>query len=377
MRFQLSITIIVFILCVITTQSTSKYEGVSWNEKRNLWQTEFDINGKVRKFYFNNEFDAVKKLNQMWDKMRIPPQNPKICELPNQQVPKKTSQYNGVYWYKDKNKWYALLQYNQKRYHGGYFDNEKDAAMKVNLLCDKYEMTRKNPMIDINADLIQQVLKNQTSIYTGVCWHKDAKKWQARLMHNKKVFYIGLFDNEEQAAMQMNLFCDKNGIERKNPMIEIEPDAIHQVCKTSKYTGVCWNKDHKKWQAQLKHNNKSYYGRYFDNEEHADMSVNLLCDKYEIARKNPVIDIKEDVIQQVNKDIKIEDKNIFDGFKDECKNRFIKSNDEESHVTTASGKSQKRKRKQKEEPIMDDVVEEKLEITTPNTNDLLEKIQKY
>jgi maltooligosyltrehalose synthase len=72
-----------------------------------------------------------------------------------------------------------------------------------------------------------------------------------------------------------------------------------EVSQTSKYTGVSWHKDNKKWQAQLKHNKKSYYGRYFDNEEHAAMTVNLLCDKYEIARKNPMINIKADVIQQV------------------------------------------------------------------------------
>ena len=48
-------------------------------------------------------------------------------------------------------------------------------------------------------------------------------------MHNKKLYYSGLFDHEEQAAMQVNLLCDKNGIERKNPMIIIEPDAIQQV----------------------------------------------------------------------------------------------------------------------------------------------------
>ena len=67
-------------------QSTSKYEGVSWNEKRNLWQAEFYINGKKQKSYFENEFDAAKKLNKLCEKMGIFPQNPEICEKPNQQV---------------------------------------------------------------------------------------------------------------------------------------------------------------------------------------------------------------------------------------------------------------------------------------------------
>ena len=69
-----------------TTQLASKYEGVSWNEKRNLWQAEFHINGKKQKSYFNNEFDATKKLKKLCETMEIPSQNPTISTIPNQQV---------------------------------------------------------------------------------------------------------------------------------------------------------------------------------------------------------------------------------------------------------------------------------------------------
>ena len=48
-------------------------------------------------------------------------------------------------------------------------------------------------------------------------------------MHNKKSYLGGLFDDEKQAAMSVNLLCDKYGKERKNPMIKIELDAIQQV----------------------------------------------------------------------------------------------------------------------------------------------------
>jgi len=394
--------------------------------------------------YFDNKEHAAMQVNLLCDNNQIERKNPMIVIDPDliQQVVNQTSNYTGVCWHKGNKKWQAQLVHNKKICHGGYFDNEEHAAMSVNLLCDKYEMARRNPMINITADVIQQQLwKNQTSIYNGVCWHKDAKKWQARLMHNKKSYLGGLFDDEEQAAMSVNLLCDKYGKERKNPMIIIEPDKMQQVVNpTSKYTGVCWHKGNKKWQTQLKHNQKFYYGGYFDNEEHAAMNVNLLCDKYEMARKNPMINIKEDVIQQllknhtsiytgvcwrkdakkwqvrlvhnktkcyggyfdneeqagmkvnllcdqngierknpmiiiepdaiqVNKEIKVEDENMLDGFKHECENRFMKSNDEESCG----------KRKRKEEPIMNDVVEEKVEITTPNHDDdeLVEKIQIY
>ena len=48
-------------------------------------------------------------------------------------------------------------------------------------------------------------------------------------MHNGKACCGGLFDTEEHAAMKVNLLCDEFGIRRKNPMIDIEFDAIRQV----------------------------------------------------------------------------------------------------------------------------------------------------
>jgi hypothetical protein len=61
----------------------------------------------------------------------------------------KQSQYNGVSWFKAQNKWRAQIKFKGKTYSGGYFENEEEAAMKVNLLCDEHEQDRKNPSIDI------------------------------------------------------------------------------------------------------------------------------------------------------------------------------------------------------------------------------------
>ena len=68
------------------TQSTSNYEGVSWNEKRNLWQAEIYFNGKKRRSYINNEFEAVKTFNTHCDTTGILSQNPEICEVQNQKA---------------------------------------------------------------------------------------------------------------------------------------------------------------------------------------------------------------------------------------------------------------------------------------------------
>ena len=42
--------------------------------------------------------------------------------------------------------------------------------------------------------------KNSTSKYKGVCWHKQNKKWIARIKVNYKQHYLGTFHDEIEAA---------------------------------------------------------------------------------------------------------------------------------------------------------------------------------
>jgi len=346
---------------------TSKFSGVFWKTNKKKWHAEFIHNKKL--YYggnFDNEEQAAMKVNLLCDKCEIKRKNPRInIKSDAIQQKNKTSIYNGVSWNNANKKWEVKLMHNKKRYTGGHFDNEEQAAMKVNLLCDKLEIERKNPTINIKSNTIQQ--KSQTSKFTGVSWHIDSKKWQSKLMHNKNYYYGGKFDNEEQAAMNVNLLCDKLEMERKNPTINIKSNTIEQKNKTSIFNGVCWNTKKHKWQAELKYKRKNYYGGQFDNEEQAAMKVNLLCDKCEIERKNPTINIKSKTIQQmimcqsqpeyiVNEDIKVEEENVLDEFKDESKNRFIKNNDD---ILPQNYANEKRKRK-KHSIENDDVMKEKL-----------------
>merc|ERR1712034_210801 len=213
-----------------------------------------------------------------------------------------------------------------------------------------------------------QRVQNKTSIYTGVTWNKNEKCWQVQLQKNNTIYYGGHFDNEDQAAMKVNILCDKYGIERKNPMINIHLDVIQQIQnQTSKYTGVYWNKGCKKWRVQLKHNKQLYFGGSFDDEDHAAMKVNLLCDKHEIERKNP--EGSKDFVQKkaksktyqyeteniVNEQVKIEDENILNGFKNEWGGRLIQSNDQE-RCTATEFQNSNTKRKRKQNLILNDDV---------------------
>ena len=39
-----------------------------------------------------------------------------------------------------------------------------------------------------------------SSTYTGVCWHKQVKKWRAYASIRKKHIHLGLFTDEKEAA---------------------------------------------------------------------------------------------------------------------------------------------------------------------------------
>jgi hypothetical protein len=76
------------------------------------------------------------------------------------EVLKKKSEYQGVLWVEKcvNKQWQAYVYIKRKTRYGGCFDTEQQAAMKVNLMCDKHKIPRKNPTIDIELDVVQQVI---------------------------------------------------------------------------------------------------------------------------------------------------------------------------------------------------------------------------
>lgn len=52
-----------------------------------------------------------------------------------------------------------------------------------------------------NRENLSGAHKNNISGVRGVHYHKATGKWRARVGHNKKVIYLGLFDTVEEAAL--------------------------------------------------------------------------------------------------------------------------------------------------------------------------------
>ena len=46
----------------------------------------------------------------------------------------------------------------------------------------------------------KKMYENKSSIYKGVCWHKNLNKWQARIWINKKRKHLGCFISEKAAS---------------------------------------------------------------------------------------------------------------------------------------------------------------------------------
>ena len=59
----------------------------------------------------------------------------------------KMSQYEGVYFQTQNGNWYARLLLNGTYKHGGTFNNEMDAAKRVNQLCEEMRIPLRNPEI--------------------------------------------------------------------------------------------------------------------------------------------------------------------------------------------------------------------------------------
>ena len=123
-------------------------------------------------------------------------------------------------------------------------------------------------------------VKDGASKYAGVTFHKQANKWIAQIMIEGKPCWIGSYDNEEEAAVDYAraVFKYKCQGGQQIPPIDLSdvpsqlpiPKCAGQIKEgASKYAGVNFNKQMKKWQARINIEGKQISIGSYDNEEEA------------------------------------------------------------------------------------------------------------
>ena len=159
------------------------------------------------------------------------------------------SKYRGVI--KANTKWTAQITYKNEKYYLGIYNDEDDAARAYNkkateLLGDEAQLN------DVEGDI--EIIGN-TSKYIGVMFINS--KWRASIRKDKKNHYIGTFDNEISAALAYN-----------KKTIELNGDTAI-LNEISKYTGVIFHQESKKWISSCDKDNIIYNLGLYETEEEA------------------------------------------------------------------------------------------------------------
>ena len=145
-------------------------------------------------------------------------------------------------------------------------------------------------------------------------WDRRRKKWKARYTDaDGKDHHVNYFDDEEEAARAVNKAIRDAGLQGKRRMNAVDatgalvpkprlcdrsavvaPDTGHDPkAKTSKFWGVSWDKNARRWKAKYTDaNGKTRTIGYFDTQEQAAHAVNAAIRRagLEGRRKtNPVV----------------------------------------------------------------------------------------
>ncbi|CAH0370371.1 unnamed protein product [Pelagomonas calceolata] len=163
--------------------------------------------------------------------------------------------------------------------------------------------------------------RTMSSRFWGVVWNRERNKWQAQYLDaDGKRRSIGRFDDEEEAARAVNKAIRDAGLEgkRKTNAVDatgalvpkpsgphnkldrsgvIAPDTARAPTETtSKYWGVSWSKQRRRWKACYSDANcERLYIGLFDTQEQAAHAVNAAIRRAGLQGKrktNPVVDGK-------------------------------------------------------------------------------------
>ena len=156
---------------------------------------------------------------------------------------------------------------------------------------------QKSFVIDLSDVPPQQPIRkskgrtNNASKYAGAYFNKQVNLWYAQIMIEGKSCWIGSYDNEEEAAVdyaravfkyrggahQQSFFVDLKDVPTQLPI----PKSASRIKEgASKYAGVTFHKQKKKWQAQIAIEGKQTSIGCYENEEEAAVDYARAVLKY-------------------------------------------------------------------------------------------------
>ena len=101
---------------------TSKYNGVSWENKSSKWKSQIQINGKQK---YLGLFTSEEEAHEAYQNALKIYHDGGDLSFMETRIP--TSKYNGVSWNKNANKWMSCIKINGKNKYLGYFTSEEEA----------------------------------------------------------------------------------------------------------------------------------------------------------------------------------------------------------------------------------------------------------
>ena len=235
----------------------------------------------------------------------------------------KPSEFVGVSWNKKRRKWYAEIYHDGKKQHLGCFDDEQEAArafdtagrrlrgevahggragtnqVRLNFPTEgevKRAKDRGALLTEEETAAAAASERHGSSEFVGVSWNKKNRKWVAVLNYDRKAQHLGLFEDEQEAALAVDAAARrmrgedahggragtqwlrlnfpteeevKRAKERGALLTKEEKTAAAVASKRhgpSAFVGVTWEKRNRNWCARIKHDGKHLYLGRFDDE---------------------------------------------------------------------------------------------------------------